>query len=80
MAVPSPVGDVKIVSPINPFVLNTLTLKYKVHKKKCKSAFKVLSVLQGMLVLSLALGEIITGDVEDIPTALPAPLREFLSK
>ena len=33
-----------------------------------------------MLVLSLALGEVITGDVEDIPTALPAPLRDFLSK
>ena len=27
MAVPSPVGDVKIVSPIGTFVLNTLTLK-----------------------------------------------------
>ena len=27
MAVPSPVGDVKIVSPISTFVLNTLTLK-----------------------------------------------------
>ena len=26
--VPSPVGDVKIVSPISAFVLNTLTLKY----------------------------------------------------
>ena len=31
MAVPSPVGDVKIVSPISTFVLNTLTLK----KKRC---------------------------------------------
>ena len=29
MAVPSPVGDVKIVSPISTFVLNTLTLKKK---------------------------------------------------
>ena len=29
MAVPSPVGDVKIVSPISIFVLNTLTLKKK---------------------------------------------------
>ena len=29
MAVPSPVGDVKIVSPISNFVLNTLTLKKK---------------------------------------------------
>ena len=29
MAVPSPVGGVKIVSPISPFVLNTLTLKKK---------------------------------------------------
>ena len=27
MVVPSPVGDVKIVSPISTFVLNTLTLK-----------------------------------------------------
>ena len=27
MAVPSPVGEVKIVSPISTFVLNTLTLK-----------------------------------------------------
>ena len=27
MAVPSPLGDVKIVSPISTFVLNTLTLK-----------------------------------------------------
>ena len=27
MAVPSPVGDVKVVSPISTFVLNTLTLK-----------------------------------------------------
>ena len=27
MAVPSPVGGVKIVSPISTFVLNTLTLK-----------------------------------------------------
>ena len=30
MAVPSPVGDVKIVSPISIFVLNTLTLKKSV--------------------------------------------------
>ena len=29
MAVPSPVGDVKIVSPISSFVLNTLTLQKK---------------------------------------------------
>ena len=29
MAVPSPVGDVRIVSPISTFVLNTLTLKKK---------------------------------------------------
>ena len=29
MAVPSPVGGVKIVSPINAFVLNTLTLQKK---------------------------------------------------
>ena len=29
MAVPSPLGDVKIVSPISTFVLNTLTLKWK---------------------------------------------------
>ena len=28
MAIPSPVGDVKIVFPISTFVLNTLTLKY----------------------------------------------------
>ena len=28
MEVPSPVGDVKVVSPISNFVLNTLTLKY----------------------------------------------------
>ena len=35
---------------------------------------------QGMLVLSLALGEIITGDVKEIPTSLPAELRDFLSK
>ena len=27
MAVPSPIGDVKIVSPISNFVQNTLTLK-----------------------------------------------------
>ena len=27
MAVPSPVGDIKIVSPVSSFVLNTLTLK-----------------------------------------------------
>ena len=31
MVVPSPLGDVKIVSPISTFVLNTLTLKKKVH-------------------------------------------------
>ena len=30
MAVPSSVGDVKIVSPISTFVLNTLTLKKRV--------------------------------------------------
>ena len=30
MAVPFPVGDVKIVSPISTFVLNTLTLKKRV--------------------------------------------------
>ena len=29
LAVPSPLGDVKIVSPISTFVLNTLTLKWK---------------------------------------------------
>ena len=29
MAVPSPLGDVKIVSPISTFVLNTLTLNLK---------------------------------------------------
>ena len=29
MVVPSPVGDVKIVSPISTFVLNTFTLKTK---------------------------------------------------
>ena len=34
MAVPSPVGDVIIVSPISTFVLNTLTLK-----KKCVRFF-----------------------------------------
>ena len=27
MAVPSPVGDVKVLSPVSTFVLNTLTLK-----------------------------------------------------
>ena len=27
MAVPSPVGEVKILSPVSTFVLNTLTLK-----------------------------------------------------
>ena len=37
MAVPSPVGDVKIVSPISTFALNTLTLK--------KSAFLFLNNL-----------------------------------
>ena len=31
MAVPSPLGDVKIVFPISTFVLNTLTLKKTVH-------------------------------------------------
>ena len=35
---------------------------------------------QGMLVLSLALGETITGDVKEIPTSLPSELRDFLSK
>ena len=34
MAVPSPVGDVKLVSSISTFVLNTLTLK-KVHFFRC---------------------------------------------
>ena len=36
-AVPSPLGDVKIVSPISTFVLNTLTLKKKCgwqHKRQ----------------------------------------------
>ena len=31
MAVPSPLGEVKIVSPVSTFVLNTLTLKWKVQ-------------------------------------------------
>ena len=31
MAVPSPLGDVKIESLISTFVLNKLTLKQKVH-------------------------------------------------
>lgn len=33
----------------------------------------------GMLILSLALGKIITGDVKEIPTSLPSELRDFLS-
>ena len=39
MAVPSPVGDVKIVSPISTFMLNTLTLK----KKKVRYVLMLMS-------------------------------------
>lgn len=33
----------------------------------------------GILVLSLAIGEVITGDVKEIPTSLPPELRDFLT-
>ena len=35
---------------------------------------------QGLLVLSLAVGDVITGDVKEISTSLPSELRDFLSK
>ena len=41
MAAPSPLGDVKIVSPISTFVLNTLTLKKKVHFYFSSKAFVI---------------------------------------
>ena len=45
----------------------------------CSLVLNVLCV-QGLLVLSLALGNVITGDVKEIPTSLPSELRDFLSK
>jgi len=45
----------------------------------CRIVMEVLR-MQGLLVLSLALGEVITGDVKEIPTSLPSELRDFLSK
>lgn len=35
---------------------------------------------KGLLVLSLAVGDVIFGDVKEIPASLPSELRDFLSK
>ena len=47
MAAPSPVGDVKIVSPVSTFVLNTLALKESPFflKKKNKSVRKKMALI-----------------------------------
>lgn len=37
-------------------------------------------VQKGLLVLSLAVGDVIFGDVKEIPASLPSELRDFLSK
>ena len=35
---------------------------------------------KGLLVLSLAVGDVIFGDVKEIPASFPSELRDFLSK
>ena len=35
---------------------------------------------KGLLVLSLAVGDVIFGDVKETPASLPSELRDFLSK
>ena len=63
-------------------VVSAVQLQSKFALQLTEQISLVLNVLcmQGLLVLSLALGEVITGDVKEIPTSLPAELRDFLSK
>ena len=63
-------------------VVSAIQLQSKFALQLTEQISLVLNVLcmQGLLVLSLALGEVITGDVKEIPTSLPAELRDFLSK
>ena len=63
-------------------VVSAVQLQSKFALQLTEQISLVLNVLcmQGLLVLSLALGEVITGDVKEIPTSLPSELRDFLSK
>ena len=57
-----------------------LQSKFALHLTEQISLVLNVLCMQGLLVLSLALGEVITGDVKEIPTSLPSELRDFLSK
>ena len=73
MAVPSPLGDVKIVSPISTFVLNTLTLKKKVHFYFSSKAFVIYDHKSDMFfkIVGFAGKRIL------LPPSLPSPLIPF---